>query len=269
MKRIVVLLLCTLLVLMVACTKTAEENGEDTVVTKSSYTDFAGKNIGVITDTLYYSTTETIGAVPVNYSESSAAVDALRQGNISGYMNALSNVRAMAAELGEDDFEAVAIPADVVSSQIGGISYDQGLVDRFNEFYRALSVDGTLNEMKSRWFTDESVMGAPMPDIANSGENGVMRVATTSDAIPYAYIGSDGYFKGYSIELALRFGAHEGRRVEFADVDFDKIVPFVAGRGASLSLANMVITEDVNPQVLFTNPINNEQHGILTRLTGE
>jgi len=269
MKKIVVLLLCALFVSMLAACSPAEETETDiraetgAIDANLRYTDFEGKSIGVLTDTLCYFTAEKIGATPVNYSESSAAVDDMRQGSVDGYINALSVVRAMAAELGRDTFDVVAVPAEIFSAEIGGISHDQALIDNFNEFFTEIAADGTLDDMKSRWFSEDLDLDAPMPDIANSGDNGVLQVATTSDAKPYAYIGEDGSFKGFSIELALRFGAYEEKTVEFTDMEFGKLIPYIADQNADLSLANMVITEERARQVLFTDPLCDEQHGIL------
>jgi len=222
---------------------------------------FEGRSIGVITNTLCYYTTEALGATPVNYAESAAAVEDIRQGEVDGYMNALSVVRAMAAELG-DPFIAVAVPTNIFSAQLGGISHDQATIDSFNTFLAGIEKDGTLDAMKTRWLSAELDLDAPMPDITNTGENGVLIVATTSDAMPYAYQ-RNGEWMGFSVELALLFGAYEGKTVEFVDIAFGALIPFIADQNADISLANMVITPERAELVLFTDPFCNEQHGIL------
>jgi polar amino acid transport system substrate-binding protein len=74
----------------------------------------------------------------------------------------------------------------------------------------------------------------------------------------------NGVWMGFSVELALRFGAYMGKAVEFSDVEFGRLIPYIAEKNADISLANMVITEERARLVLFTEPFCNEQHGILT-----
>ena len=269
MKKILVLWICILLTSMTAaCSHAADapdraDNTGAAIEAKREYTDFEGKNIGVITNTLCYFTAEKIGAVARNYAESPLAVTDIRRGDLDGFIAALSGVRAMAAELGRDTFEAIEIPAKIFAAQIGGFAHDQDVTDRFNAFLSEITADGTLDKMKSRWIGETLDLTSPMPDIPNSGENGVLKVATTSDAIPYAYLGADGVLKGFSVELALRFGAYEGKTVEFNDVEFGGLIQYIADKNADIGLANMVITEERARQVLFTDPLCDEQHGIL------
>ena len=290
MKRIVTLVLFTLIVsLLAACgsgdkadtdTTTETETTPETITetetdpiiemdpnainVKQSYTDFAGKNIGVIAGNPYYYTSERIGAVPVNYSQSSAVVDDMRQGKVDGYINTLSVVRALVVQHGGDTFKAIAVPTDVSLAQIGGVTYDQAMAERFNAFLAIISNNGTLWDMKNRWLNADPDAKVTMPVIPGSTGLGVLRVVTTSDAKPYSYIGDDGNLQGFSIELALRFGANEGMTVVFSDIDPDKLIPLISGQGGDIGLANSIITERNERQVYFTNPICEEQPGILT-----
>ena len=226
------------------------------------YTDFKGKDIAVITGVLTYNTTEKIGANPVNYNNSSSAVEDVRNGRVAGYMHALTLVQVIAAQ--SEGFEVIAVPKDIFSALIGGISHDKDIIDRFNAFLASISDDGTLDEMKSRWFSNGVNYESPIPEIQNSGGNGALTVVTTSDAAPFAYKMQNGNFNGFSVEMALRFGAYEGKTVEFIDVEFGELIPYIADKKADISLANMAITEDRAKDVLFSNPFFEEQHGILS-----
>ena len=234
-----------------------------TFMAGNAYADFAGKNIAVITGVLTYSTTEKIGGIPVVYFESSAAAEDVKAGRVDGFMHALSLVQVMADEFGNDEFEVVALPKDIFSAQIGAFSHEQAIVDRFNMFLGVIKADGTLDEMKSRWFGSGRDLSLPMPEIANSRENGIFTTAICSDSTPYVFIGSDGNYTGFSVELALRFGAYEKRAIEFADMEFAALIPYIADKKADFGLANMAITEERGRKVLFTDPYFDEQHGIL------
>ena len=225
------------------------------------YTDFAGKDIAVITGVLTYITAEKIGGRPVNYSDSSSAAEDVRQGRVAGYMHALSAVQVMAARL--DGFDAITVPKEIFSAQIGGISHDQAVIDRFNAFLSAIEADGTLAAMGNRWLGDSLDLDAPLPNIQNSGKNGVLKVAVCSDSIPYVYVGANREFSGFSVELALRFGAYEGKTVKFTDMEFGGLIPYIVSKKADFAIANMAITEERKKSVLFTDPFFDEQHGLL------
>ena len=230
------------------------------------YTDFKGKDIAVITGVLTYNTTEKIGAIPVNYNDSASAAEDVRQGRVAGFMHALTAVQVMAAQL--DGFEVVPIPKDIFAAQVAALSHDQAVIDDFNAFLAAVRTDGTLSDMQSRWFGDKLDLDAPIPAIPNSGENGIVKVAICSDSIPYVFMGPGGQFSGFSVELALRFGAYEGKTVEFTDMEFGGLIPYIVSKKADFGIANMAITEERKQSVLFTDPFFDEQHGILVLKQG-
>jgi len=230
----------------------------------NAYSEFAGKNIAVLTGGLTYYTTQAIGATPIEYNDTASAAEDVRLGRVDGFLHALTAVQVMASQM--DGFKAVPVPMEIFSADVAGISHDINVIDRFNSFLKSIEADGTHAEMKARWFSDKLDLDKPIPPIENSGENGILRVATSSDSVPYAFIGPGREFSGFSIELALRFGAYEGKVVEFIDMEFKGLIPYIMSEKAELSLANMAITEERKQSVMFTNPFFAEQHGILIRL---
>jgi len=131
--------------------------------------------------------------------------------------------------------------AEQVIRDIGGtpvffpdLSAEQAIVDSFNAFLAELEAGGTLAEMQNRWL--EGVPASSMPDITTTGENDTLTIATTGDGMPFSYSGVDGTLTGYSIELALRFAASEGKTAEFVTMDFAELIPYVAGSNADLGL---------------------------------
>ncbi len=222
---------------------------------------FEGKDIAVITGVLTYDTTLKIGGNPVEFADSTAAAEAVRSGRAAGYMHALTDVRVMAAK--SDEFEVIPIPKEIFSAQVAGFAHDQAVIDSFNSFLAAAETDGTLADMRERWFGDALDLSAPIPPIDNPGANGKITVAVCSDSAPYVFKGADGEYSGFSAELALRFGAYEGKEVSFTDMAFGELIPYIAGKNAELGLANMAITEERKQSVLFTDPYHDEGHGIL------
>ncbi len=225
------------------------------------YSYFTGKDVAAIVGATHYMTIEKIGGVPVYFNDSAEAAENVRLGHVSGFMTLLSNARVMASQL--EGFEAIPVPTEFYSGEVAGISNDQAVIDRFNAFLASIKTDGTLGEMENRWFGEGLDLDAPIPEIENTGENGALRVATSALSLPYVYIGDNGALTGFSVELALRFGAHEGKTVEFAEMELSALIPYVNSGRAELSLSSMAITEERKRNVMFTEPFHQEQHGIL------
>ena len=224
---------------------------------------FAGKRIANITGALTYKTTEQLGAVPEYYSDSASAIEAVRRGRVDGFMTTYSAARIMARELGSDIFETLPVPKDVFFAEIGAISMDSDIINSFNIFLSEIETDGILAEMQERWFGGDADLDAPIPEIPNNGENGILTVATSFDSMPYVFLGQGGEPTGFSAELALRFGAYLGKQTVIQDVDFGGLIPYIINGRADISIANMAITDERRESVLFSNPYVEEQHGIL------
>jgi len=68
----------------------------------------------------------------------------------------------------------------------------------------------------------------------------------------------------YSIELVLRFAAHKGMDVSFADVNSSGLILYTAGGKADLGLDAIGITEERRQSILFTDSIYDKQLAIIT-----
>lgn len=230
------------------------------------YTDFAGKKIGVIIDSICDQLSEDgLDAAPVYYTEAAGAIRGVRNGEIDGFMLDLSSARKIAAHPGGEDLRCVEIPSEIFFAPIGAISANQDMIDRFNIFLAKVKADGTLSEMRSRWLESEPGPGSRIPNIPLTDKNGTLKVATDGDAMPFAYAGvASGGLRNYSIELVLRFAAREGMNVEFTDVNFGGIIPFTAGGRADLGFDALGITEERKKSILFTDSIYDNQLAIVT-----
>ena len=229
-----------------------------------TYTDFAGKRVGVPTGSVCDQVTEVIGGIPVYYSEMSAGIEDIRRGRISGYMNDHSAVRIAAAMPGNEDLFAIQVPAEFFVAPMGALSVNQDIIDRFNAFLATIKADGTMDEMQARWLDTVPDLDSPMPDIPSAArDNGKITVASTGTMMPFAYMGTGGVLKGYSIELALRFAAHEGLEIEFAEMDFSGLIPHVISGKSDFAIANVSITEERKQSVIFSDSIFDDTLGII------
>jgi polar amino acid transport system substrate-binding protein len=69
--------------------------------------------------------------------------------------------------------------------------------------------------------------------------------------------------KGYSVELALRFAEHEVMNIEFAEMEFGAMIPYVVSGKADFAIADISVTEERKKSVLFTDSIYDDQGGII------
>ena len=266
MKKTIAIVLVLLIstTLLSACAQQTEAGGGNSGGNAArSYEDFVGKTIGVSIGTICDVVAQDhLSGTPAYYSEMSAGLEDVRRGRIDGFMTDLSTLKVLTATPGNEDLACYTVPEEMFSGPMGAYSMDQDVVDRFNAFLADAEADGTIAEMQGRWLENVPDLDSPMPDIPLTGENGMLTVATTGTALPFSYIGANGEMKGYSIELAQRFAQREGMEVEFAEMEFSAMIPYIAAGRAALGIANVSITEERKKSVIFTDPIFYDQLGI-------
>ena len=216
------------------------------------YTEFYGKIIGTILGGISETLIPNIfNGVVVYYSNPTAAIEDIRRGRIDGFMHDLTILENIVTAPGNEDLEIVEVPAEIFIAPIGAVSNDLKLIGRFNAFLSDIEIDGTLKDMQDRWMFASPGFEPSMADLWLTGENGVLRVATTTQ-------------RGLDVELVLLFAKREGLLVEFTEVDFTALIPHVLSGHADMAIANISITEERKESISFTYPLYYDQYGILT-----
>ena len=132
------------------------------------------------------------------------------------------------------------------------------LCEELNEFLARCWADGTMQELDDIWLgVDEERKVVDMSDL--TGENGTIRVVTTSTDMPWSYI-KDGKNVGYDIDLVVRFCRDRGYALELGDVDFAGRIPAIQS-GKYDFTTDMNVTPEREEQVLFSDPTS--QGGIV------
>lgn len=125
------------------------------------------------------------------------------------------------------------------------------LCAQLNEFLAKCRADGTMDEIAQTWLgTDESKKVVDTSGL--TGENGTVRVATTSTDMPWSYV-KDGKNVGYDIDLVVRFCRAYGYTPELGDMDFAARIPAVQAGKYDFS-TDMNVTPEREEQVLFSDP---------------
>ena len=253
-----------------ACSPKGNETPQDGAGTYAAketaaldYTAFMGKDIGVAIGAISdHVVLNYFKGTPYYYSDMTAGIEDVRKRRIDGFMMNYISLRLIAAE--NEDLTAIEVPTEFFFADVGGMSNDQAVLDHFNAMLSQLKADGSLAEMQSRWLESIVDLSTPMPDIPLTGENGTLRVATTADRPPFAYVGENGVMKGISVELALRLAAYEGKDIEFIEMEFGGLIQHVVSGKSDLAIANMSITEERKKSVGFTDPYCTDILGIIT-----
>lgn len=131
------------------------------------------------------------------------------------------------------------------------------LRERFDRFMAGILADGTHREMRTRWLeADSTQTGAPveMPDLPLPRTGPVLRLGT-SVLVGLPYVGLlEGEYVGFDIELARRFAAHEGMRLEISPMEFSALIPALSSGKLDLVASALAVTEERKQQVDFSTP---------------
>jgi len=140
-----------------------------------------------------------------------------------------------------------------VSQAVAFRQGDQELRERFDRFMATILADGTHADMHARWFEADAKQ-ARMPDIPLPETGPVLRLGT-SVFVGLPYVGMvDGNFVGFDIELARRFAAHEGMRLELTPLEFSSLIPALLSGKLDLIASALAVTEERQKQVAFSTP---------------
>ena len=108
--------------------------------------------------------------------------------------------------------------------------------------------DGTLEEIKSHWFTDGDYTVPEIPEAENGPE---LRIATSSDREPMDFY-INGTIQGFDAELIRRIAYELGMKPVFQDMKFSGTVAALASGKVDVIAANLAYTEERAQQALFT-----------------
>jgi len=179
-------------------------------------------------------------------------IAALLSGKIDGYLGDEPELKSTHAEQPEIDY---------IHDRIAQYDYSfafrkndersAALCRELNDFLARSWADGTMQELDDIWFgVDEARKVVDMSGL--TGENGTIKVVTTSTDMPFSYI-KDGGNVGYDIDLVVRFCRDRGYALELGDVDFAGRIPAIES-GKYDFTTDMNVTPERQEQVLFSDP---------------
>ena len=241
--------------------------GAEEAASEVTYEDYNGKKIGILTGTnMEQASFEYFPDSEYFYYDGYPNMNAaLENGMIDAYLGDEPALKSIHAEQPQIDYIKDRLTDNRYSFAFRKNDPDEKkLLDQFNEFLRGIKADGTYDDIDATWFgIDEDKKVVDMSDL--TGENGTIRVITTSTDEPFSYI-KDGKNVGYDIDVAVRFCRAYGYAVKIVDVDFQARIPALdSGQGEFTTTMN--VTPEREEAVLFSEPVS--EGGIVVAVRSE
>lgn len=215
--------------------------------------DYNGKKLGVLVGPLMEDTAKEFfpDSEYMLLDSYPDCVTALLSGKIDGFLGDEPGMKSLHAEQPEVDYIHESLTENNYSFAFRKNDPESAaLCAELNAFLKKSWEDGTMEELDVWFGVDEAKKVVDMSDL--TGENGTIRVVTTSTDMPWSYI-KDGKNVGYDIDLVVRFCRDRGYAVEFGDVDFAGRIPAIQS-GKYDFTTDMNVTPERMEQVLFSDP---------------
>ena len=215
--------------------------------------DYNGKKLGVLVGPLMEDAAKEFfpDSEYLLFDSYPDCVTALLAGKIDGFLGDEPGVKSIRAEQPKVDYIHENLTENNYSFAFRKDDQKSAALCReFNAFLKKCWEDGTMEELDVWFGVDEAKKTVDMSDL--SGENGTIRVVTTSTDMPWSYI-KDGKHVGYDIDLVVRFCRDRGYALEIGDVDFAGRIPAIQS-GKYDFTTDMNVTPERMEQVLFSDP---------------
>ena len=228
---------------------TAQPQGSSARMTSAE--DLSNKRIGVLLGSVHdaYATEHFPQATILEYKSPSDLLLAVRSGKI----DAAIYTRETLQEMLRDDPDLGLLGGNLESYPIatGFRKGNSQLREQFNAFLATIRKNGVYDDMVQRWI---KARDTHMPRIENTGANGKIVIGFVSDkGLPFTII-QDNRPVGFDVELAQRFGAYLGRRIEFSDMDFGSLIAAAATGKIDMIVSTLMITEERKRKIDFSAP---------------
>ncbi len=245
-KRTTAILFCVLLTIiggMAGCKKTQK------IIT--SFADAEEARIGVMTG----STGEQLAlqrfpnAEIKSFDEIMDAVTSLQSNQIDAVVTAYPTVINVSKHNPDLWFlpEAVANEKTAIAMRKG----EDELLAQVNDILTELENDGTLEDMRRRWFKMETT---PYEEVTISlPESGTaLRVGVNASREPFSFIDENQKVSGHDGELAYRIAAAMNRPLEFVDMNFSALIPALKSGKIDMIITGMTATDERRKTVDFS-----------------
>lgn len=212
----------------------------------AALSDFNGETVGTLTGSTYEQMIqEDYPYISWNYYDDLATqIAALKKGDVSALVMDSPVAQLAAAQYPE---ELVMYPEVIVQCDFSMILHKDGeLTEPVSEAVRELKADGTVDNLKKKWFcADEDIMRIDWSsyDLSDKGK-GSLVFAFDPSTMPMVYMGDDGQPAGMEVEMVLLVAKKLGMGVEFINTKAASLMMYVQQGRADIAACCLVITEE-------------------------
>jgi polar amino acid transport system substrate-binding protein len=247
-----------LAILLSACSKTKPEI--------RTLDDAQHAKIGVMTGT----TGEAIAksrfpqADIKSFPDAMDAVAALKSDQLEGVVTSFPT----AIQVSKRNPELAPLP-DNLSNEDSSVAMRKGdeLLAPVNKIIADLKRDGTLADMRKRWFKPDlspyEAKNIPAPTAGTP-----LRIGVSATREPMNFVDKDGRVTGHDGELARRIAATLGRPIEFSNMKFMALIPALQSGKVDLIVTGMTATDERRKFVDFSDPYFENAQVMLVRKAG-
>jgi polar amino acid transport system substrate-binding protein len=157
-------------------------------------------------------------------------------------------------------------PEYIVAADYGfGVSIDrQDLKKTIDEVLREIRLDGTYENMRERWFSKTGTP-APMPPIDLSGSNGILRLGTCAEQVPFSFVDANRNIVGFDIEIISYVAKKLDKQLQIINMDFAALLASLATNKVDVIAAGIAILEERKKSILFSDSYYYGGLGVIIR----
>ncbi len=228
---------------------------QETPIYKSA-AELAGKNIGVLTGTIFdvMAQKNIPDAVLTYYNADPDLPVALETGKIDAYLADEPIFRSFSQE-----YDSQYIVEKISNEEYSYIlpknnKKCEKIRAELNEFLDKAANDGTMDAVAKKWLSGDAE-NATIDYSDLTGENGTIRFATSSEnGMFFDTRLDDGTYGGYDIELLVLFCREYGYALEITDYNFSGVIAAISSGKEDIAACTISVTEERKESMLFSNP---------------
>jgi len=137
------------------------------------------------------------------------------------------------------------------STQIAVRKGNEELLSVLNDFIDEMDSNGTLEDMRNRWFKKDS-LPYKTADIKLPEKGDVLKVGTSATREPFCFVDKDNNVTGHEGEMARRIAARLERPVQFFNMKFSALIPALQSKKIDMIVAGMTETDERKKSVDFS-----------------
>ncbi|MBR5089883.1 MAG: ABC transporter permease subunit [Ruminiclostridium sp.] len=221
-----------------------------------SYEEFNGKNLGIITGSSFEQ--PTLELFPDShyfyFDNTSDLIMALQQNKIDGFVHDEPVLRFACLEKPDVGYFKDCLRNDKYSfgfKKTGERS--EKLRGQFNDMLAELNENGTIDQLKAKWFTEGSA-DLNIDTSGLTGENGTISVAVNPTNVPFAMI-TNGEPSGYAVELVTMFCRKYGYTCKYDQCNVSAGLAGLSSGVYDIYANNTTITPERQESISFSDPI--------------